>query len=47
MLRRIRIIAALSLFLLLSSSTPAISFPEEAGRLIGFQVESNELDQTG
>jgi len=47
MLRRIRIIATLSLFLLLSSSTPAISFPEEAGRLIGFQVESNELDQTG
>jgi carboxyl-terminal processing protease len=47
MLRRIRIIVTLSLFLLLSSSTPAISFPEEAGRLIGFQVESNELDQTG
>jgi len=47
MLRRIRIIATLSLFLLLSSSMPAISFSEEAGRLIGFQVESNELDQTG
>jgi len=47
MLRRIRIIVALSLFLLLSSSTAAISLPAEAGGLIGFQVEFNELDQAG
>src|SRR3989304_7484810 len=47
MLRRIRIIVTLSLFLLLSSSMPAAPFSEEAGLLIGFQVESNELDQTG
>ena len=46
-LRRIPIIAALSIFLLLSSSAAAISLPAEAGGLIGFQVEFNELDQTG
>jgi carboxyl-terminal processing protease len=46
-LRRGAIIAVLSIFLLLSSSAPAIFLPAEAGGLIGFQVESNELDQTG
>ena len=47
MFRRIPIIAALSIFLLLSSSAAAISLPAEAGGLIAFQVEFNELDQTG
>jgi len=45
MLRRIRIVATLSLFLLLSS-TATLSLPAEAEWLIGFQVELNEPYQT-
>ena len=47
MLRRIRTIVTLALFLLLSSSAAASYSPAAAGGLIGFQVEFNELDQAG
>ncbi len=47
MRHRIRILTTLSLFLLLLSSTPISLRLVEGGRLVGFQLELNEQDQTG
>jgi carboxyl-terminal processing protease len=47
MLRRIRILTSLFLFLLLLSGTPISPRPAEGGRLVGFQLELGEQGQTG
>jgi carboxyl-terminal processing protease len=47
MLRRIRAIVTLSLFLLLPGPTAAISPPAQARELIGFQLELNEQGPSG
>lgn len=47
MLGQVQIFAFLSLLLLLSSSEAGVSLPAEAGRLIGFEAEVIEQDQTG